>query len=78
MKYRRVIDDEEFDEDEISQAAVEAMDWDDLEEAAKNIPFSRLWQHLDVQMRETILDIAIPEAISTYFFEVDDEEEDEE
>ena len=77
MKYRRVIDDEEFDEDEINEAAEEILSWDDLEEAAKSIPFSRLWQHLDDQMRENILDLAIPEAIDTYFFQVDEEEDEE-
>ena len=77
-KWRRVYDDEEFDDGSIWDAVCEEVDGDVIEDVMSDIPLLTLFNHLDDEMRERILDMAKDLCLEERFFEVDEEEEDDE
>lgn len=77
-KWRRVRDDEEFDDDTIWDAVCEEVDGDIIENVMSDIPLLKLFNHLDDDMRERIWDMAKDLCLEEWFYEVDEDEEDDE
>ena len=76
MKYARVRDDEEFDENEVWDAVDEEVGPDDIEEAMEHFSLLTLFKHLDEEMQNMIYEQARQTVFDEYFFEVEEEEED--
>ena len=77
MKYERVYDSEIFDEDTIVDAVNECIGPDDIELAMQEFSLFSLFNHLDDEMRERILDAAYRNALDDYFYEIEEDEEEE-
>ena len=75
--WARVSDDQQFTEEELSDAIAEEVTYDDLEEAMKSFDFMFIWNRMGDEARELIMDEAINMVRMERFYEVDDEEEDE-
>lgn len=75
MKYERVYDSEIFDEDSIVDAVNECIGPDDIELAMQEFSLLSLFNHLDDEMRERVLDAAYRNALEDYFYEIEEEEE---
>ena len=75
MKYERVYDSEIFDEDSIGDAVNECIGPDDIELAMQEFSLFSLFNHLDDEMRERVLDAAYCNALDDYFYEIEEEEE---
>ena len=74
MKYKRVSDSEIFYEDTIDDAVNECIQPDDIEFAMQEFSFLSLFNHLDDEMRERVLDAAYRNALDDYFYEIEEEE----
>lgn len=77
MKYERVYDSEIFDEDTIVDAVNECISPDDIELAMQEFSLFSLFNHLDDEMRERVLDAAYRNALDDYFYEIEEDEEEE-
>ena len=75
IKYRRVRDDELFDEDEVWDAVEEDLGPDDIEEAMGHFSLMTLFKHLDEEMQNMIYEQAKQTVFDEYFFEVEEEED---
>ena len=77
IKYGRVRDDEEFDEDEIWDAVCEEVDGDLIEEVMSEFPLLTLFNRLDDDMKERIWDMAKDLCLEERFYEIDDDDEED-
>ena len=73
--WARVSDDQQFTEEELYDAVVEEVTYDDLEEAMKSFDFMFIWNRMGDEARELIMDEAINMVKMERFFEVEEEED---
>lgn len=76
--WARVSDDQQFTEEELYDAIAEEVTYDDLEEAMKSFDFMFIWNRMGDEARELIMAEAMNIVRMERFFEVDEEDEDNE
>ena len=73
--WARVSDDQQFTEEELYEAVIDEVTFDDLEEAMKSFDFMFIWNRMGDEARELIMDEAINMVRMERFFEVEEEDD---